>query len=98
MLFLCHILKADPTKLSLGCSGLLEQQQALLSPECCLWVGGLVAFGVREVVLLLIPGAGMILFLCAAVIPVGTAGTIHYQLASIPYTSGKFLGLDLDVS
>ncbi|NWT04070.1 BPIB4 protein, partial [Mionectes macconnelli] len=31
-----------------------------------------------------------------AVIPVGTAGTIHYQLASIPYTSGKFLGLDLD--
>uniref|UniRef100_A0A8C9NMU7 Lipid-binding serum glycoprotein N-terminal domain-containing protein n=1 Tax=Serinus canaria TaxID=9135 RepID=A0A8C9NMU7_SERCA len=38
----------------------------------------------------------VILFLCAAVIPVGTAGTIHYQLASIPYTSGKFLGLDLD--
>ncbi|XP_027501997.1 BPI fold-containing family B member 4-like [Corapipo altera] len=33
-----------------------------------------------------------------AVIPVGTAGTIHYQLASIPYTSGKFLGLDLDGS
>ncbi|KAF2982028.1 hypothetical protein EK904_002267 [Melospiza melodia maxima] len=31
-----------------------------------------------------------------SVIPVGTAGTIHYQLASIPYTSGKFLGLDLD--
>ncbi|NXF11173.1 BPIB4 protein, partial [Smithornis capensis] len=31
-----------------------------------------------------------------AVIPVGTAGTIHYQLASIPYISGKFLGLDLD--
>ncbi|NXM69640.1 BPIB4 protein, partial [Serilophus lunatus] len=31
-----------------------------------------------------------------AVIPVGTLGTIHYQLASIPYTSGKFLGLDLD--
>uniref|UniRef100_A0A8C5NRT5 Lipid-binding serum glycoprotein N-terminal domain-containing protein n=1 Tax=Junco hyemalis TaxID=40217 RepID=A0A8C5NRT5_JUNHY len=33
---------------------------------------------------------------CLSVIPVGTAGTIHYQLASIPYTSGKFLGLDLD--
>ncbi|KFP75242.1 BPI fold-containing family B member 4, partial [Acanthisitta chloris] len=31
-----------------------------------------------------------------AVIPVGTAGTIHYQLASVPFTSGKFLGLDLD--
>ncbi|TRZ20802.1 hypothetical protein HGM15179_006280 [Zosterops borbonicus] len=31
-----------------------------------------------------------------AVLPVGRAGTIHYQLASIPYTSGKFLGLDLD--
>ncbi|NXU87993.1 BPIB4 protein, partial [Xiphorhynchus elegans] len=31
-----------------------------------------------------------------AVIPVGTVGTIHYQLVSIPYTSGKFLGLDLD--
>lgn len=48
--------------------------------------------------LLLIPGAVTILLLCVAVIPVGTAGTIHYQLASIPYTSGKFLGLDLDVS
>uniref|UniRef100_A0A8C3Q7W6 Uncharacterized protein n=1 Tax=Geospiza parvula TaxID=87175 RepID=A0A8C3Q7W6_GEOPR len=33
---------------------------------------------------------------CLSVIPVGTAGTIHYQLASIPYTSGRFLGLDLD--
>uniref|UniRef100_A0A8C6J4G0 Lipid-binding serum glycoprotein N-terminal domain-containing protein n=1 Tax=Melopsittacus undulatus TaxID=13146 RepID=A0A8C6J4G0_MELUD len=32
----------------------------------------------------------------AAVIPVGTAGTIHYQLASLPFTSGSFLGLDLD--
>ncbi|XP_051489121.1 BPI fold-containing family B member 4-like isoform X1 [Apus apus] len=31
-----------------------------------------------------------------AVIPVGTAGTIHYQLASLPFTSGLFLGLDLD--
>uniref|UniRef100_A0A672TWF1 BPI fold containing family B member 3 n=1 Tax=Strigops habroptila TaxID=2489341 RepID=A0A672TWF1_STRHB len=31
-----------------------------------------------------------------AVIPVGTAGTIHYQLASLPFTSGSFLGLDLD--
>ncbi|NXT29960.1 BPIB4 protein, partial [Syrrhaptes paradoxus] len=31
-----------------------------------------------------------------AVIPVGTVGTIHYQLASLPFTSGKFLGLDLD--
>ncbi|NXN24649.1 BPIB4 protein, partial [Nycticryphes semicollaris] len=30
------------------------------------------------------------------VIPVGTAGTIHYQLASLPFTSGLFLGLDLD--
>ncbi|NXX41735.1 BPIB4 protein, partial [Tricholaema leucomelas] len=31
-----------------------------------------------------------------AVIPVGTAGTIHYQLASLPFTSGLFLGMDLD--
>uniref|UniRef100_A0A663EC28 Lipid-binding serum glycoprotein N-terminal domain-containing protein n=1 Tax=Aquila chrysaetos chrysaetos TaxID=223781 RepID=A0A663EC28_AQUCH len=31
-----------------------------------------------------------------SVIPVGTAGTIHYQLASLPFTSGLFLGLDLD--
>ncbi|KFP91960.1 BPI fold-containing family B member 4, partial [Apaloderma vittatum] len=31
-----------------------------------------------------------------AVVPVGTAGTIHYQLASLPFTSGLFLGLDLD--
>ncbi|NWI93546.1 BPIB4 protein, partial [Pitta sordida] len=31
-----------------------------------------------------------------AVIPVGKTGTVHYQLASIPYTSGKFLGLDFD--
>ncbi|NWW46985.1 BPIB4 protein, partial [Pedionomus torquatus] len=31
-----------------------------------------------------------------AVIPVGTAGTIHYQLASLPFTSGMFLGMDLD--
>ncbi|KFQ55791.1 BPI fold-containing family B member 4, partial [Pelecanus crispus] len=41
-----------------------------------------------------------------AVIPVGTAGTIHYRLASLgtihcrlaslPFTSGLFLGLDLD--
>ncbi|NXO00451.1 BPIB4 protein, partial [Rhinopomastus cyanomelas] len=31
-----------------------------------------------------------------AVIPVGTAGTIHYQLASLPYTSGVSLQLDLD--
>ncbi|NXW42529.1 BPIB4 protein, partial [Nyctiprogne leucopyga] len=31
-----------------------------------------------------------------AVIPVATAGTIHYQLASLPFTSGLFLGLDLD--
>ncbi|NXT03225.1 BPIB4 protein, partial [Jacana jacana] len=30
------------------------------------------------------------------VFPVGTAGTIHYQLASLPFTSGLFLGLDLD--
>ncbi|NXQ85563.1 BPIB4 protein, partial [Nyctibius grandis] len=30
------------------------------------------------------------------VIPVGTAGTIHYRLASLPFTSGLFLGLDLD--
>ncbi|NXF37084.1 BPIB4 protein, partial [Nyctibius bracteatus] len=30
------------------------------------------------------------------VIPVGTAGTIHYHLASLPFTSGLFLGLDLD--
>nr|XP_005499735.1 BPI fold-containing family B member 4 [Columba livia] len=28
--------------------------------------------------------------------PVGTAGTIHYQLASLPFTSGLFLELDLD--
>ncbi|KFQ02482.1 BPI fold-containing family B member 4, partial [Haliaeetus albicilla] len=27
---------------------------------------------------------------------VGAAGTIHYQLASLPFTSGLFLGLDLD--
>jgi len=32
------------------------------------------------------------------VIPVGAAGTIHYQLASLPFTSGSFLGMDLDVS
>uniref|UniRef100_A0A8C4XJ64 Lipid-binding serum glycoprotein N-terminal domain-containing protein n=1 Tax=Falco tinnunculus TaxID=100819 RepID=A0A8C4XJ64_FALTI len=38
----------------------------------------------------------MIFFLCEAVIPVGTAGTIHYRLASLPFTSGLFLGLDLD--
>ncbi|XP_035200009.1 BPI fold-containing family B member 4-like [Oxyura jamaicensis] len=31
-----------------------------------------------------------------AVIPVGTVGTIHYQLASLPFTSGLSLGLDLD--
>ncbi|NXI40589.1 BPIB4 protein, partial [Galbula dea] len=31
-----------------------------------------------------------------AVIPVGTAGMVHYQLASLPFTSGLFLGLDLD--
>ncbi|XP_068006291.1 LOW QUALITY PROTEIN: BPI fold-containing family B member 4-like [Melanerpes formicivorus] len=31
-----------------------------------------------------------------AVIPVGTAGTIHYQLASLPFTSGLVLGMDLD--
>ncbi|NXJ83651.1 BPIB4 protein, partial [Trogon melanurus] len=31
-----------------------------------------------------------------AVVPVGTAGTIHYQLASLPFTSGMFLSLDLD--
>ncbi|NWX00065.1 BPIB4 protein, partial [Caloenas nicobarica] len=31
-----------------------------------------------------------------AMTPVGTAGTIHYQLASLPFTSGLFLGLDLD--
>ncbi|NXW62144.1 BPIB4 protein, partial [Eurystomus gularis] len=31
-----------------------------------------------------------------AVVPVGTAGTIHYQLASLPFTSGSFLGMDLD--
>ncbi|NXM57687.1 BPIB4 protein, partial [Illadopsis cleaveri] len=31
-----------------------------------------------------------------AVLPVGGVGTIHYQLVNIPYTSGKFLGLDLD--
>ncbi|NXN36348.1 BPIB4 protein, partial [Rhinoptilus africanus] len=31
-----------------------------------------------------------------AVIPVGTAGTIHYQLANLPFISGLFLGLDLD--
>ncbi|NXA18206.1 BPIB4 protein, partial [Ibidorhyncha struthersii] len=31
-----------------------------------------------------------------AVIPVGTVGTIHYHLASLPFTSGLFLGLDLD--
>ncbi|NXH19558.1 BPIB4 protein, partial [Bucco capensis] len=30
------------------------------------------------------------------VIPMGTAGTIHYQLASLPFTSGLFLGLELD--
>ncbi|NXK48535.1 BPIB4 protein, partial [Chauna torquata] len=33
-----------------------------------------------------------------AVLPVGTVGTIHYQLASLPFTSGLFLGLDLDGS
>lgn len=37
-------------------------------------------------------------FLLEAVIPVGTVGTIHYQLASLPFTSGLSLGLDLDVS
>ncbi|XP_053937907.1 BPI fold-containing family B member 4 isoform X2 [Cuculus canorus] len=31
-----------------------------------------------------------------AVIPVGKAGMIHYQLASLPFTSGLFLGMDLD--
>ncbi|NXI62586.1 BPIB4 protein, partial [Anseranas semipalmata] len=31
-----------------------------------------------------------------AVIPVGTVGTIHYHLASLPFASGMFLGLDLD--
>ncbi|EOB07586.1 Long palate, lung and nasal epithelium carcinoma-associated protein 4, partial [Anas platyrhynchos] len=31
-----------------------------------------------------------------AVIPVGTVGTIHYQLASLPFTSGLYLGMDLD--
>ncbi|KFQ27306.1 BPI fold-containing family B member 4, partial [Mesitornis unicolor] len=31
-----------------------------------------------------------------AVIPVGTAGTIHYQLASLPFASSLFLRLDLD--
>nr|XP_009667776.1 PREDICTED: BPI fold-containing family B member 4-like [Struthio camelus australis] len=31
-----------------------------------------------------------------AVVPVGTTGTIQYQLASLPFTSGLFLGLDLD--
>uniref|UniRef100_A0A8C4JBR0 Lipid-binding serum glycoprotein N-terminal domain-containing protein n=1 Tax=Dromaius novaehollandiae TaxID=8790 RepID=A0A8C4JBR0_DRONO len=31
-----------------------------------------------------------------AVIPLGTAGTIQYQLARLPFTSGSFLGLDLD--
>ncbi|KAK2520770.1 BPI fold-containing family B member 4 [Columba guinea] len=32
----------------------------------------------------------------AVMTPVGTAGTIHYQLASLPFTSGLFLELDLD--
>ncbi|NXX14845.1 BPIB4 protein, partial [Podargus strigoides] len=31
-----------------------------------------------------------------AVIPVGTAGMIHYKLASLPFTSGLFLAMDLD--
>ncbi|NXE56597.1 BPIB4 protein, partial [Casuarius casuarius] len=31
-----------------------------------------------------------------AVIPLGTAGTIQYQLARLPFTSGSFLALDLD--
>lgn len=33
-----------------------------------------------------------------AVAPVGSTGTIHYRLASLPYTSGSLLGFDLDVS
>ncbi|NWS74129.1 BPIB4 protein, partial [Crotophaga sulcirostris] len=33
-----------------------------------------------------------------SVVPVGKAGTIHYQLANLPFTSGLFLGLDLDGS
>ncbi|NWR65662.1 BPIB4 protein, partial [Bucorvus abyssinicus] len=32
----------------------------------------------------------------SAVAPVGSAGTIHYRLASLPYTSGSLLGFDLD--
>ncbi|KAM6053572.1 BPI fold-containing family B member 4-like [Chlamydotis macqueenii] len=31
-----------------------------------------------------------------AVFPIGTAGTIHYRLANLPFTSGSFLGFDLD--
>ncbi|NWH75899.1 BPIB4 protein, partial [Piaya cayana] len=31
-----------------------------------------------------------------AVVPVGKTGMIHYQLASLPFTSGLFLGMDLD--
>ncbi|NXV82737.1 BPIB4 protein, partial [Atlantisia rogersi] len=31
-----------------------------------------------------------------SVIPLGAAGTIHYQMASLPFTSGLFLGLHLD--
>ncbi|NXE11518.1 BPIB4 protein, partial [Lophotis ruficrista] len=31
-----------------------------------------------------------------AVFPIGTAGTIHYRLANLPFTSGRFLGFDLD--
>ncbi|NXS64002.1 BPIB4 protein, partial [Brachypteracias leptosomus] len=31
-----------------------------------------------------------------AVVPVGSAGTIHYQLASLPFTSDSILGMDLD--
>ncbi|NXJ89691.1 BPIB4 protein, partial [Corythaixoides concolor] len=31
-----------------------------------------------------------------AVVPVGTAGTIHYRLANLPFTSGLSLVLDLD--
>lgn len=37
-------------------------------------------------------------FLGKAVAPVGSTGTIHYRLASLPYTSGSLLGFDLDVS
>ncbi|NXT74469.1 BPIB4 protein, partial [Zapornia atra] len=31
-----------------------------------------------------------------SVIPLGAAGTVHYQLANLPFISGLFLGLDLD--